>query len=129
MNLRFIKPSHKFYNEIMSHWFKFLFLLEEKREDLSHQSQKQPQWVANEITKSFVDFSRSQLLKNGTWGEQVILKPLEKFAEIIVQEYCQLKNHQSSEDDPISMISFFDQVKSQLMKRWEKDIIQKSSYF
>ena len=32
MNLLFIKPSHKFYNEIMSHWFKFLYILEEKKE-------------------------------------------------------------------------------------------------
>lgn len=29
MNLRFIKPSHKFYNKLISNWFKFKYLLEE----------------------------------------------------------------------------------------------------
>ena len=30
MNLRFIKPSHNFYNHVMSQWFKFLNLIEEQ---------------------------------------------------------------------------------------------------
>jgi hypothetical protein len=29
MNLRFIKPSHNFYNEVMSNWFKYLYIIEE----------------------------------------------------------------------------------------------------
>jgi hypothetical protein len=29
MNLRFIKPSHNFYNEVMSNWFKYLYIVEE----------------------------------------------------------------------------------------------------
>jgi hypothetical protein len=29
MNLRFIKPSHKFYNEVMCSWFKFIYILNE----------------------------------------------------------------------------------------------------
>lgn len=29
MNLRFIKPSQTFYNQVMSLWFKFLHLLQE----------------------------------------------------------------------------------------------------
>lgn len=29
MNLRFIKPSHNFYNEVMSNWFKYLYIYEE----------------------------------------------------------------------------------------------------
>lgn len=28
MNLRFIKPSHNFYSEIMCNWFKYLHILE-----------------------------------------------------------------------------------------------------
>lgn len=33
MNLRFIKPSHSFYNEVMSNWFKYLHILEQQREE------------------------------------------------------------------------------------------------
>jgi len=33
MNLRFIKPSQKFYNEVMSAWFKYLHLMQEEREE------------------------------------------------------------------------------------------------
>jgi len=33
MNLRFIKPSQTFYNQIMSLWFKYLYQLQERAED------------------------------------------------------------------------------------------------
>ncbi len=33
MNLRFIKPSQTFYNQIMGLWFKFLHLKEEEAEE------------------------------------------------------------------------------------------------
>ena len=32
MNLRFIKPSHNFYNKIMSNWFKYIHLIFEDQE-------------------------------------------------------------------------------------------------
>lgn len=33
MSLRFIKPSHNFYNKVMSTWFKYLYLINEQREE------------------------------------------------------------------------------------------------
>lgn len=33
MNLRFIKPSQDFYNDIMRNWFKFLHIIEEEKEE------------------------------------------------------------------------------------------------
>lgn len=63
-------------------------------------------------------------------------RPLEFFAYIIAKEYCLLRNSLSDNlngDDfsanGVSMISFFDNVKNRLLKRWEKDIVQKSSKF
>ena len=72
-------------------------------------------------------------------------KPLEAFATIIVKEYCRLRNcHQVQESEetlsasmtlvgstptPISMCSFFDNVKSHLFKKWERDIIKRSAHF
>ncbi|CDW86377.1 UNKNOWN [Stylonychia lemnae] len=129
VNLRFIKPSHNFYNEVMSNWFKYLYIIEEQRENLPQNQQ----WNASELVKGFIGFS-IQLMKNsGSWQEQVI-RPLEYYAHIIIKEFCLLKNHSSeSQEDGstsnISMCSFFDNVKSNLLKRWEKDIIQKSSKF
>lgn len=54
MNLRFIKPSHLFYNEVMSSWFKYLYLIFEERE---MQDKLVKQWAASEIINPFIAFS------------------------------------------------------------------------
>jgi len=75
-----------------------------------------------------------QLKASGTWLESMI-RPLDIYCHIIVKEYCLLINHLSETYEEegaaqqVSMCSFFDNVKSTLLKRWEKDIIQKSSQF
>ena len=129
MNLRFIKPSQKFYNEVMSAWFKYLHLLLEQREE--KQSLSQP-WMPSDIVQDFMAFAKKQLKAQGLWSESMI-RPLDVSCHIIVKEYCLLANHVSEnfeEEGPqVSMCSFFDNVKSTLLKRWEKDIIQKSSQF
>lgn len=72
-------------------------------------------------------------------------KPLEVFTAIIVKEYCNLRNFQQMQDTeeslsssvgslqstptPIAMCSFFDNVKSHLFKKWERDIIKRSAHF
>jgi hypothetical protein len=72
-------------------------------------------------------------------------KPLEVFATLIVKEYCRLRNYQQAQEPegdasaaatgsystptPISMCSFFDNVKSHLFKKWERDIIKRSAHF
>lgn len=66
-----------------------------------------------------------------------MLRPLETFASVIVKEYCSLRNQQSAGimeepsdfESPVSMCTFFDNVKSQLLKRWERDIVKKSAQF
>lgn len=63
-------------------------------------------------------------------------RPLEFYSYIIAKEYCILRNNNSDTvndeqvtTSSISMCSFFDNVKNRLLKRWEKDIVQKSSKF
>jgi len=61
MNLRFIKPSHNFYNHVMSQWFKFLNLIEEQlveQKELNPTSQ-QITWNHLELVKSFLGFYKS----------------------------------------------------------------------
>jgi hypothetical protein len=117
-NLRFIKPSRTFYNQVMSSWFKFINLLEEQ------DNQNAP--TVSQSLQEFKEFAKSQLIKRDLWYEELD-KPLSKYGYIIVQEYFNLKSQ--SEEDTVSMCSFFDNVKKALLNRWEKDIVQKSSLF
>jgi hypothetical protein len=55
------------------------------------------------------------------------MKPLDVFSEIIATEYFSQKTNTPNEDGQFSMLSFFDNVKTDLLKVWEQDIIQKSS--
>lgn len=65
MNLRFIKPSHNFYNQILSNWFKYVYIMEEGLES-SMEAQK---WNAPDIIKGFIDFSINAFMKSGQWSE------------------------------------------------------------
>jgi hypothetical protein len=56
------------------------------------------------------------------------MRPLEYYSHIIVKEFCLLQNNSSEGNEVgfsinVSMCAFFDNVKSNLLKRWEKDII------
>lgn len=53
MNLRFIKPSHNFYNEVMSNWFKYLYIIEEQRDEQA----KIINWIPSELVKGFINFN------------------------------------------------------------------------
>jgi hypothetical protein len=131
MNLRFIKPSHNFYNEVMSNWFKYLHILEQQREE----NNLPLEWKPIELQQSFMGFCISLLKTAGSWQESM-KRPLEFYSFIIAKEYCILRNNNSDNINDeqltvssISMCSFFDNVKNRLLKRWEKDIVQKSSKF
>lgn len=78
MNLRFIKPSHNFYNKVMTIWFKFTHILEaEEPEPLT----------VPDVKKQFIQFYISNAVKNNDWNE-VFMKPLDVFSQIIANEYC-----------------------------------------
>lgn len=65
MNLRFIKPSHNFYNEIMSQWFKYLYILEEHKDESKHPKI----WNASDISKNFMKFSVDISMKSNNWND------------------------------------------------------------
>ena len=69
----------------MSNWFRFSYLLDEDRDNAND-------FNPLKIKKDFSQFSMNILMKNGEWKEYLI-KPLEKFAEMLSSEYCLLKKH------------------------------------
>ena len=83
MNLRFIKPSHTFYNSMMSHWFKYLCLKQEEQIDY----EKQLDWDNKEITSNFIQFCINNMKKLGQWNECFYI-PLDSLSNIIVKQYC-----------------------------------------
>lgn len=66
MNLRFIKPSHNFYNQIMSNWFKYVHLIIEDKE-INHDSDTL--WNNEMITKKFIEFCENDIMKKNI-GQQ-----------------------------------------------------------
>lgn len=52
--------------------------------------------------------------------------PLEKFSEIIAEEYVKLYKESVADDiDGISVITLFNKVKSSLLFMWEQEIVKK----
>lgn len=118
MNLRFIKPSHNFYNKVMTIWFKYTHIMEESEPEIK--------LVPAEIKKQFIQFYISNAAKCQDWNDN-FMKPLDVFAQLIANEYCSQRQNTLNEDGQFSMLAFFDMVKTALLKLWEQDIIQKSS--
>jgi len=73
MNLRFIKPSQDFYNDVMRNWFKFLHVIEEERAESGEVNVNEQR-----LTKDFTDFAIKNLIKCGKWKEEIRF-PLEKY--------------------------------------------------
>ncbi len=49
MNIRFIKPSQGFYNQVMCQWFKYLQLVEEQFTDQKQATEAPAIWNAEEL--------------------------------------------------------------------------------
>ena len=75
-----------------------------------------------DVKKQFIQFYISDAIKNNEWSE-AFMKPLDVFSQIITDEYCQQKASTLNEDGQFSMLAFFDNVKTALLKIWEQDII------
>jgi hypothetical protein len=132
-NLRFLKPSQSFYNQIMSLWFKYLHILSE-----APSSQNLLAYNPTQITSEFLAFCQDRYRDSQTLSllPEEHLIPLKAFCGIIVRQYSQLLvASQGAEEDEdasspaVSMCAFFDKVKSALLALWEAEIVQKSSQF
>lgn len=113
-SLRFIKPSRDFYNKLVGVWLKF---------DSSTLEKLSP--------SDFVQTSRTQL--GSIWSENLI-KPTESFFKAAKQEWANLTSQNvpgewSAPSSSISIVSFFDRLKTTLLDRWNAEIVAKSSDF
>ena len=121
VNLRFIKPSKKFYNVLMSVWIKLdttsIFSLTEE-EFIAH--------VKQALEK-----------ENITWSE-TFLEPTKTFFNVAKEEFMNL--YQSQKDDAsdldvepnnfiFSVSRFFILIKSSLYEMWNSEIVNKSTKF
>mmetsp|Transcript_35806 Transcript_35806/g.34840 ORF Transcript_35806/g.34840 Transcript_35806/m.34840 type:complete len:234 (+) Transcript_35806:1320-2021(+) len=104
MSLRFIKPSKTFYNNQMSNWLIFSVLLKEHRNSSSQLSQ-------TGIRKSFYNYSVGTMKKKGQWKDYY-MKSVDKFADILSREFCDLKKNMTEDEEDISIFAFFDNVKA-----------------
>ena len=147
MNLRFIKPSKCFYNDQMGSWLRFSCLLKEHKNSTS-------QLNPDTLKKSFYNYSVGMMKKrkefvfsdkikdtktlhsfdpSKTFTHQELQKQflacVDKFAEILAREYCDLKRNMSEEEEDFSIFAFFNNVKATLLKEWQEQIISRKDAF
>jgi hypothetical protein len=121
INMRFIKPSKKFYNILMSVWIKL---------DTSS--------IFNLTEEEFTDHVK-QALENEviTWSD-AFLEPTKTFYNVAKEEFMNM--YQSQKDDAsdlevepnnfiFSVTRFFTSMKSSLYEMWNSEIVNKSTKF
>jgi hypothetical protein len=95
----------------MALWFKYLHVLSEQR---------QAPWASPaSVVTNFVAFCQCRQPMPAEF-----LLPLQTFAAIVVEHYANLAGQEQ-----VPMCIFFDKVKSELLTRWESEIVHKSSQF
>ena len=121
INMRFITPSKKFYNLLMSVWIKM-----------------DPTSIFNLTETAFIENSR-QAIENEklTWSEAYI-EPTKAFFKIAKEEFmnlCKIQRNeaemfdQESTNFSFSMSRFFTSIKSTLLEMWNSEIVNKSAMF
>jgi hypothetical protein len=121
INMRFIKPSKKFYNLLMSVWIKL---------DSSS--------IFNLNEQMFVDLVKQALHKEDiSWNDSYI-KPTETFFKIAKEEFLSMYKTQKEESEDIevepsnfifSMSRFLTSIKTTLLQMWNSEIVNKSAKF
>lgn len=121
VNLRFIKPSKKFYNLLMAVWVK-----------LDYRSI----FTLNEL--DFVESVKRALTKESQKWSDSYIKPTTTFFNIAKEEFIKLYRIQKDDaheldeepkDFEFSMSQFFTTMKSGLLEMWKSEIVDKSSKF
>lgn len=121
LNMRFIKPSKKFYNLLMSVWIKMdttsIFELTEEQ---------------------FVEHVQQALHKESITWSDAYLEPTKTFYNVAREEFMSLYQSQKEQasDEIIepsnfifSVTRFFTSIKSTLLEMWHSEIVQRSAEF
>ena len=121
INMRFIKPSKKFYNLLMSVWIKL---------DSSS--------IFNLTEQMFVDLVKQALQKEEIPWNDSFQKPTETFFKIAKEEFLSMYKTQKEESEDIevepstfifSMSRFLTSIKTTLLQMWNSEIVNKSAKF
>lgn len=121
VHMRFIKPSKKFYNILMSVWIKM-----------------DSNSIFNLTETAFIDHVKQALEKENTMWSDTYLEPTKTFFNIAKEEYLNLWKSQKDEAEDIdgesntfvlSMSRFFTSIKSTLLEMWNSEIVSKSAKF
>lgn len=121
VNMRFIKPSKKFYNILMSVWIKM---------DTTS--------IFNLTEEQFITHVKQALEKEDITWSDTFLEPTRTFFNVAKEEFMNL--YQSQKDDAsdlevepnnfiFSVSRFFISMKSTLYKMWNSEIVDKSTTF
>lgn len=120
INMRFIKPSKKFYNLLMSVWVKM------DSTSIIH------------LTESnFIEMVKQALEKEGLTWSDAYLEPTKTFFNIAKEEFMNQYKSQKEDDNldieptniVFSMSRFFTSIKSTLLEMWNSEIVSKSANF
>lgn len=121
INMRFIKPSKKFYNLLMSVWIKM---------DSTS--------IFNLNEDAFVEHVKLALQKEETAWQDGYIEPTKAFFNVAKEEF--LNQYKKQKDDvedlevePTAFIysvsQFFTSIKTSLLNMWNSEIVQKSAAF
>ena len=121
VNMRFIKPSKKFYNLLMSVWVKMEYTT-----------------ILSLTEDSFIESVKLESLKQSLEWVESYLKPTKAFFQIAKEEFINLYKLQKMDsldineeprDFQLSMSRFFSTIKASLLELWNSEIIDKSFKF
>jgi hypothetical protein len=121
VHMRFIKPSKKFYNILMSVWIKM-----------------DSNSIFNLTETAFTDHVKQALEKENIAWSDAYLEPTKTFFNVAKEEYMNLYKSQKDEEEDIdgesntfvlSMSRFFTSIKSTLLEMWNSEIVSKSTRF
>ena len=121
LNMRFITPSKKFYNILMSVWIKL-----------------DPTSIFNLTENTFIENAKQALDKEKLTWSDTFIEPTKAFFKIAKEEFMNLYKIQKEEAEDldresssfvVSMSRFFTSIKSTLLEMWNSEIVNRSALF
>lgn len=120
INMRFIKPSKKFYNLLMSVWVKM------DSTSILHLTET-----------GFIEMVKQALEKEDIPWSDAFLEPTKTFYNVAKEEFMNMYKSQKDDDNldveptniVFSMSRFFTSIKSTLLEMWNSEIVSKSARF